>query len=280
MARPTLWLRVGLLVYLAVTALITVWAAGWPRGFYDDFPWPGHAWVASLPAYNEHLVRDFGGMNLAMAVVFGVAAATLDRRLAATALVAYLVFAVPHLAFHLQHLEPFAAADALARAVTLAAAALLPLPLLALARRASAPRPDAGHAAIADPTLSLPRKGSSKRTDTPGGAGRHDADAVEEDRIQMYATITKLQIKAEEQAVEAVEGLNELLAEVGGLAGRLQSRVVRSGPRELVMVTVYESEAAAAAAGDQMRPKLAQRIGPMVTGAPDRWSGPVVAASA
>jgi nucleoside-diphosphate-sugar epimerase len=56
--------------------------------------------VALLPAYNEHLVRDFGGMNLAMAVVFGVAAVTLDRRLAATALVAYLVFAVPHLAFH------------------------------------------------------------------------------------------------------------------------------------------------------------------------------------
>jgi heme-degrading monooxygenase HmoA len=78
---------------------------------------------------------------------------------------------------------------------------------------------------------------------------------------RMYATITKLQIKAEEQAVEAVEGLNALLDEVGGLAGLLQSRVVRSGPRELVMVTVYESAAAAAAAADQMRPKLAQTIG-------------------
>jgi hypothetical protein len=162
MARPAVWLRVGLALYLAVTALIGVWAALWPRGFYDDFPWPGHRWVGALPAYNEHLVRDFGGMNLAMAVVFGVAALSLDRRLATTVLVAYLVFAVPHLAFHLNHLEPFATADAAAQVVT--------LPLLALARRASAPRPDAEcHAAVADPTLSLPRNGSSKRTDTPGG---------------------------------------------------------------------------------------------------------------
>lgn len=68
-----------------------------------------------------------------MAVAFAVAAVTLDRRLAATALVAYLVFAVPHLAFHLRHLEPLGTVDAAARAVTLVAAAVLPLPLLVLA---------------------------------------------------------------------------------------------------------------------------------------------------
>jgi hypothetical protein len=78
-------------------------------------------------------------MNLAMAVVFGVAAATLDRRLVNTALVAYLVFAVPHLTFHLQHLEPFGTVDAVAQAVTLVASAALALPLLALARRAVLP---------------------------------------------------------------------------------------------------------------------------------------------
>ena len=169
MARPAVWLRVGLALYLAVAALVGVWAALWPRGFYDDFPWPGHPWVAALPAYNEHLIRDFGGMNLAMAVVFGVAAVTLDRRLTTTALVAYLVFAVPHLVFHLNHLEPFSTADAAAQAGTLMVTALLPLPLLTLARRTTAPRTDAGcHAAVADSTLSLPWNGSSKRTGTPG----------------------------------------------------------------------------------------------------------------
>ena len=141
MVRTAVWLRVGLLLYLAVTALVGMWAALWPRSFYDDFPWPGHPWVALLPAYNEHLVRDFGAMNLAMAVVFGVAAVTLDRRLATTALAAYLVFALPHLLFHLQHLEPFGTFDAVAQVVTLAVAAVLPLPLLALLHRTRARPP-------------------------------------------------------------------------------------------------------------------------------------------
>ena len=141
MVRTGVWLRVGLILYLPVTALVGMWAALWPRSFYDDFPWPGHPWVALLPAYNEHLIRDFGAMNLALAVVFGVAAVTLDRRLAATALAAYLVFALPHLLFHLQHLEPFGTVDAVAQVVTLVVAAVLPLPLLALLHRTRARPP-------------------------------------------------------------------------------------------------------------------------------------------
>lgn len=136
MSRSAGWLRAGLVFYLGVELLVGAWAAAWPRWFYDDFPWPGHPWVGPLPAYNEHLIRDFGGMNLALAVVFGVAAATLDRRLTRTALAAYLVFAVPHLAFHLNHLEPFGTVDAVAQSAALVALAVLPLPLLALVRRA------------------------------------------------------------------------------------------------------------------------------------------------
>jgi hypothetical protein len=135
MRRSGGWLRSGLLLYCGVELLVGGWAAAWPRSFYDDFPWPGHPWVGLLPAYNEHLVRDFGGMNLAMAVVFGVAAATLDRRLAATALVAYLVFAVPHLVFHLNHLEPFGTVDAIAQPAVLVVLAVLPLLLLTLVAR-------------------------------------------------------------------------------------------------------------------------------------------------
>jgi hypothetical protein len=130
------WLRAGLLLYCGAAVLVGGWAAGWPRSFYDDFPWPGHPWVAPLGAYNEHLLRDFGGMNLAMAVVFGVAAASLDRRLATTALVAYLVFAVPHLVFHLNHLEPFGTLDAVAQVAALVAQVVLALLLLTLVARA------------------------------------------------------------------------------------------------------------------------------------------------
>jgi hypothetical protein len=135
MVRSMGWLRAGLIFYLGVELLVGAWAAAWPRSFYDDFPWPGHPWVGPLPAYNEHLLRDFGGMNLALAVVFGAAAATLDRRLATTALVAYLVFAVPHLVFHLNHLGPFGTVDAVAQPAALAVLAVLPLLLLALAGR-------------------------------------------------------------------------------------------------------------------------------------------------
>lgn len=135
MARPSGWLRAFLVVYLGAAVLIGAWAAGWPRSFYDDFPWPGHRWVSLLGAYNEHLVRDFGGMNLAMAVMFGVAAVTLDRRLTRTVVVAYLVFAVPHLVFHANHLAPFGATDAAAQLITLAVPVVLSLPVLALVGR-------------------------------------------------------------------------------------------------------------------------------------------------
>ncbi len=77
--RAPRWLRGGLLFFTAAEALIGTWAQGWPRSFYTDFPLPGHPWVANLPSYNEHVLRDFGGLNLALAVVFGVAAVTLHR---------------------------------------------------------------------------------------------------------------------------------------------------------------------------------------------------------
>ena len=45
-----------------------IYAAFFPRAFYDDFPF-GRRWVAHDGPYNEHLVRDFGAMNLALAAV-------------------------------------------------------------------------------------------------------------------------------------------------------------------------------------------------------------------
>jgi hypothetical protein len=38
MARPTSWLRAGLVFYLGVELLVGGWATLWPRGFYDHFP--------------------------------------------------------------------------------------------------------------------------------------------------------------------------------------------------------------------------------------------------
>ena len=49
------------------------WSASGPRvapkSFYEDFPGAGRVWVAVDGPYNEHLVRDVGSLNLALAFV-------------------------------------------------------------------------------------------------------------------------------------------------------------------------------------------------------------------
>src|SRR4051812_20604366 len=82
------------------------WALIAPRSFYDDFPAGRGGWVSALPAYNEHLVRDVGSLFLATGVVMIWAAVVLERRLTLVALVMWLVWATPHLVFHLLNLEP------------------------------------------------------------------------------------------------------------------------------------------------------------------------------
>jgi hypothetical protein len=77
-----------LLVFLGVpSVLIGLWAGFAPRGFYENFPGAGRSWVAPDGPFNEHLVRDVGVLNLALAVVTIAAAVWLTRPLVrATAL--------------------------------------------------------------------------------------------------------------------------------------------------------------------------------------------------
>ena len=75
-----------------------------PRSFYDDFPF-GRGWVAMDGRYNEHLIRDFGALNLAL--LRADARRDLRRaraRSARIAAVSWLVYSVPHLVYHLRHL--------------------------------------------------------------------------------------------------------------------------------------------------------------------------------
>ena len=56
--------------YLALSSLqIGAWALFAPRSFYDGFPGAGRSWVSVDGPYNEHLVRDVGALNLAIAVL-------------------------------------------------------------------------------------------------------------------------------------------------------------------------------------------------------------------
>ncbi|MCW2889652.1 MAG: hypothetical protein QOE54_7380 [Streptosporangiaceae bacterium] len=129
-AQRDRWLRAGLTTLALAQAFVGLWAQVLPRSFYDDFPGAGRHWVSMLGAYNEHLTRDVGGLNLAFAVVFAIAAYALDRRLAAAALLGYLFYAVPHLLFHAGHLRHFPTVDVVGGMLSLGLLVVLPIVLL------------------------------------------------------------------------------------------------------------------------------------------------------
>jgi len=130
-----LWLRVGLGLLAVAAVDVGAWALAAPRSFYDDFPGGGRSWVSAVGPYNEHLVRDVGGLNLALAVLLLAAAVLLERRLVFVALAVYLVNAVPHFVFHVTHMDELSTGDQVAQTVSLALAVVVPLALLPLARR-------------------------------------------------------------------------------------------------------------------------------------------------
>lgn len=128
-------LRVGL-AFLSLSALFPgTWALFSPESFFTDFPGLGNVWVGALPPYNEHLVRDVGAFFLAFGVLFAAAAITLGKRLVIYSLIAGLVFAIPHLIFHLDHLDGMEGADAFGQMLVLGLVVVVPLYLLVLTRR-------------------------------------------------------------------------------------------------------------------------------------------------
>ncbi len=129
----------ALLVLVASGATVGVWAQGFPRSFYDDFPGPGRMWVSLDGPYNEHLVRDVGGLNLGLALVAAIALVTGTALVARAAGAGALVYGVPHLLYHATHLGAFDTGDAVALVVSLTIAVLAGL--LALAA------PDTGRSA-------------------------------------------------------------------------------------------------------------------------------------
>ena len=121
------------MLLLAATPLVVgVWALLLPRSFYDDFPSEGRDWVSALGPYDEHLVRDVGALNLAHCALLVFAAVVLEKRLVQATLVAWLVYAIPHFAFHLTTLYAFSLGGYLPNAISLGTLVLLPLVLLLL----------------------------------------------------------------------------------------------------------------------------------------------------
>ncbi len=134
--------RIILAVTAAIGLFVGAWAALWPREFYDAFPGLGRIWIAIDGPFNEHLIRDVGALYLALA---GASVAAIFSRTpdAARAVgVAWTVFGIPHLAYHLAHLESLAPLDVLGNVVSLGGSLALGLALLLPGlRRAARPTP-------------------------------------------------------------------------------------------------------------------------------------------
>jgi hypothetical protein len=130
--------KVALVVIAGGSLMVGMWAQGFPRAFYDDFPGLGRTWVALDGPYNEHLVRDIGGLNLALAFVAVMALVTGSTLLARVTGGAALLYGVPHLLYHATHLEPYDTGDAVAMLASLGMAVLA---AVLVAAPASEPEP-------------------------------------------------------------------------------------------------------------------------------------------
>jgi hypothetical protein len=127
-------LRVLLGILTVSATTVGAWAAFFPRSFYDDFPGFGRVWVAVDGAYNEHLVRDVGALNLALAVVSVCALVTLARSTVVASALAWLAYGIPHVVYHARHLSPFDNADSVGVISGVASTSVVALLLLWLER--------------------------------------------------------------------------------------------------------------------------------------------------
>jgi nucleoside-diphosphate-sugar epimerase len=172
-ARLLLWLLAANGVLLGVYALFM------PQQFYDDFPF-GRNWVSHDGPYNEHLVRDFGALQLALGAVTLVALWYGSRAAARAAATGWLVFSVPHAIYHFRNLDHYDTPDQIANVVTLSAAIVLAAAALWFAgpRREPAGRSyDGGGEPVPEPALAAVR-----HDDLRGDVGAGGRDGIDQPR--------------------------------------------------------------------------------------------------
>ncbi|GAA3511623.1 hypothetical protein [Actinocatenispora rupis] len=122
------WVRVVVGLLALAEAAVGAWTVLAPRSFF------GLRFVSLGETYNPHLLLDVGVYSLAMALLLALAAGYGQRRLVRVALLAFLTYAVGHLAVHATHREALGAAEFAELLAWLALGAVLPLVLLAVTR--------------------------------------------------------------------------------------------------------------------------------------------------
>lgn len=120
--------RAAAVLLTAQAAYVGLWAGLFPRAFYDSFPGLHRSWVSSDGPYNEHLIRDVGGVYLALGAVGVLALAWGDHRSRCLLGSAWTVFGVLHLGYHVIHLDELASTvDRIGEVVALGCSVVLAL---------------------------------------------------------------------------------------------------------------------------------------------------------
>lgn len=109
----------------ASAAYVGAWALFGPHSFYDSFPGLGQHWVSPTGPYNKHFVTDVGGLYLALMVISIWTVLRPARDTARVVGVAWLIFSIPHLVFHLNHLHGLSTAAQIGEIGSLAGTVLL-----------------------------------------------------------------------------------------------------------------------------------------------------------
>ena len=129
--------------------------------------------------YNEHLVRDFGAMNLALATVTLVALYFGSRAAARAAAAGWLVFSVPHAIYHFRNLGHYETADQIGNVVSFSLGIALAAGALVLVgpRRA---RAAAARTVGAVNRYLNPRMQTLRHDDLRGDVGARGGDRVDQ----------------------------------------------------------------------------------------------------
>ena len=118
------------MVVAGMATLMGAWAFAYPRGFFDDFPVQGAAWVSTLGEFNDHLLRDFGSAQVGLGIAGLVAARAGALEAIRPILIGFAVFGTLHLSFHLTTLGEFTIASWTSQIAALVTFVGIPLWLL------------------------------------------------------------------------------------------------------------------------------------------------------
>lgn len=129
--RPRIVDRVVFAVLFVSGGATGGWAYFAPGNWYSTFPGFGRSWLPQLGPFNEHFAADVGAAFLAYAMLSLIAFVRAgDVRVARVTGLAWLVFNVLHLSYHLTMLGMYDTSDQVLNVIGLSAAVVLPVIVL------------------------------------------------------------------------------------------------------------------------------------------------------